>query len=49
MGPLLSAETDPVPWTDIPGVQILGAVLGILLLWAAIRAMFGGRGGKGRR
>jgi hypothetical protein len=27
-------------WTDIPGVRIVGAVLGILLLIAAIRAMF---------
>jgi hypothetical protein len=27
-------------WTDIPGVRILGAVLGILLVLAAIRAMF---------
>jgi hypothetical protein len=30
-------------WAEIPGVRILGAVLGILLLLAAIRAMFGGR------
>ena len=27
-------------WTDIPGVRILGGVLGILLVLAAIRAMF---------
>ncbi len=27
-------------WTEIPGVRILGAILGILLLFAAIRAMF---------
>jgi hypothetical protein len=31
------------PWTEIPGVRILGAVLGALLLLAAIRAMFRGR------
>jgi hypothetical protein len=31
------------PWTEIPGVRILGAVIGILLLVAAIRAMFRGR------
>ena len=35
---------EPVPWTDIPAVRILGAVVGALLLLAAIRAMFGGRG-----
>lgn len=27
-------------WTEIPAVRILGAVLGVLLLLAAIRAMF---------
>jgi hypothetical protein len=37
---LLAAERD---WTEIPGVRILGAVLGTLLLVAAIRAMFGRR------
>ena len=26
---------------DIPGVVLLGAVLGVLLLWAAIRAVSG--------
>lgn len=26
---------------DIPGVVLVGAVLGVLLLWAAIRAVFG--------
>jgi hypothetical protein len=35
---------EPVSWADIPGVQILGAILGTLLLVAAIRAMFGGKG-----
>ena len=30
-------------WTEIPGVRILGAVIGTLLLLAAIRAMFRGR------
>jgi hypothetical protein len=28
-------------WTEVPGVRIAGAVLGALLLVAAIRAMFG--------
>jgi hypothetical protein len=27
-------------WTEIPAVRIVGAVLGVLLLIAAIRAMF---------
>lgn len=35
----LAAET--VDWHDIPGVRLVGAVLGILLLVAAIRSMFG--------
>ncbi|HET8683711.1 MAG TPA: hypothetical protein VFM54_17860 [Micromonosporaceae bacterium] len=34
---------EPRPWTDIPGVRLVGAVLGALLLLAAIRAMFGPR------
>jgi hypothetical protein len=36
-----AAETS---WYDIPGVRLVGAVLGTLLLVAAIRSMFG----KGR-
>lgn len=28
------------PWTEIPGVRILGAVIGTLLLIAAIRVLF---------
>jgi hypothetical protein len=27
-------------WSEIPAVRIVGAILGILLLFAAIRAMF---------
>jgi hypothetical protein len=34
---------DSVSWYDVPGVRLLGAVLGTLLLVAAIRAMFGRR------
>lgn len=40
---LLAAEE--VSWHDIPGVRLLGGVLGILLLLAAIRSMFG-KGGR---
>lgn len=36
---LLAAED--VSWHDIPGVRILGAVIGALLLIAALRSMFG--------
>lgn len=30
-------------WHDIPGVRILGAVIGTLLIIAALRSMFGRR------
>ncbi|GAB3141206.1 hypothetical protein GCM10027290_13430 [Micromonospora sonneratiae] len=40
---LLAAEE--VDWHEIPGVRLLGAVLGTLFLIAAIRSMFG-RGGR---
>jgi hypothetical protein len=40
---LLAAEE--IPWHEIPGVKLVGAVLGILLLGAAIRSMFG-KGGR---
>jgi hypothetical protein len=39
----LPLAADPVSWYDVPGVRILGAVLGTLLLVAAVRSMFGGR------
>jgi hypothetical protein len=32
---------EPRPWSDIPGVQIIGVIVGLVILWAAIRAMFG--------
>jgi hypothetical protein len=35
-----AAEGD---WQDVPGVRVIGAILGILLIVAAIRAMFGRR------
>ncbi|MGI5215370.1 hypothetical protein [Plantactinospora sp. CA-290183] len=34
---------DQGDWSEIPGVRLLGAVLGAALLIAALRAMFGGR------
>jgi hypothetical protein len=36
--------TVPASVADVPGVRLLGVVLGILLVLAAIRAMFGRRG-----
>jgi hypothetical protein len=42
---LTGLAAEEVPWTEIPAVRLLGAVLGAALLIAAIRAMFG----KGRR
>lgn len=33
---------------SLPGVKLTGVVLGLLLMFAAIRAMFG-KGGKGKR
>jgi hypothetical protein len=36
-------DMDEVSWYDVPAVQILGAVLGTLLLVAAVRSMFGKR------
>jgi hypothetical protein len=37
---LLAADQ---PWTEIPGVRLVGAVIGTILLIAAIRFMFRGR------
>ncbi|MFK3984163.1 hypothetical protein ACI2K4_27800 [Micromonospora sp. NPDC050397] len=44
MGQIPFAAED-TSWYDVPGVRLLGAVLGTLLLIAAIRSMFG-RGGR---
>lgn len=49
MGPLVHTAAavgraaEEVSWHDIPGVRVLGAILGTLLLIAALRSMFGGR------
>ncbi|WP_158624145.1 hypothetical protein [Micromonospora sp. HM5-17] len=39
---LLAAED--TAWSDIPGVRLVGAILGTVLLVAALRAMFGKSG-----
>ncbi|MEQ4301872.1 hypothetical protein ABNF97_10860 [Plantactinospora sp. B6F1] len=38
---LLAAQE--TSWFDIPGVRIVGAILGTVLLLAALRSMFGRR------
>nr|MDT0656569.1 hypothetical protein [Micromonospora sp. DSM 115978] len=43
--PSLLRAAEDTAWQDIPGVRIVGAVLGALLLLAAIRSMFG-KGGR---
>jgi hypothetical protein len=30
-------------WFDIPGVQVVGGIIGVLLLLVAVRSMFGRR------
>lgn len=40
MAPIVTFAAEQTSWHDIPGVQVVGAVLGILLLIAALRAMF---------
>jgi hypothetical protein len=32
------------PWEDIPGAVLVGVAVGVVLLVAAIRAMFGKKG-----
>jgi hypothetical protein len=39
----LLAGDSPRPWEDIPGVVLIGIVIGVVFLIAAIRAMFGKR------
>lgn len=34
------AQAAPRPWTDIPGVALVGGAVGIAIVIAAIRAMF---------
>jgi hypothetical protein len=45
MEAILAADRN---WADIPGVGVVGGILGILLIVAAIRYMFkgGNKGGK---
>jgi hypothetical protein len=38
---LLAAEERP--WADIPGAVLVGVAIGVVLLIAAVRAMFGKR------
>jgi hypothetical protein len=36
---LFVAPDDPRPWNEIPGVSIVGIVIGLVVIWAAIRYM----------
>ena len=36
---LLVVADDPRPWNEIPGVSIVGIVIGLVIIWAAIRYM----------
>ena len=36
----LLAAAEPRPWNEIPGAVLTGVVIGVVLLIAAIRAMF---------
>jgi hypothetical protein len=36
---LFAAADDPRPWNEIPGVALVGIVIGLIILWAAIRYM----------
>ena len=40
---LFAAPDDPRSWEDIPGVGLIGGIIGVVLLIAAIR-MFIGKG-----
>jgi hypothetical protein len=42
---LLIVAAEPVNWSDVAAVRLLGAVGGALLLILAIRSLFG-RGGR---
>ena len=37
---VLAAEDSPRAWEDIPGVVLVGIVVGVIFLWIAIRSMF---------
>jgi hypothetical protein len=34
-----SVPDDPRPWEAIPGVGLVGIVIGLVIVWAAIRYM----------
>lgn len=41
----MSWASEDIPWSEIPGVRLVGVLLGGLLLLVAIRSMFG-KGGR---
>ena len=40
MQPLVRAAEESRDWADIPGVWVIGGVIGVVLLWYAIRRLF---------
>ena len=38
--PLTPAPDDPRSWDEIPFVSLVGIVLGLIIVWGAIRFMF---------
>jgi hypothetical protein len=36
---LLVAPDDPRSWSEIPGVALVGIVIGLVVIWGAIRYM----------
>jgi len=37
---LFAVPDDPRSWNEIPGVALVGLVIGLVVIWAAIRYMF---------
>jgi hypothetical protein len=37
---LYAAPDDPRPWDEIPFVPLVGIVIGLIVVWGAIRYMF---------
>jgi hypothetical protein len=34
---LIALVNDPRPWNEIPGVSVVGIVIGVVVIWGAIR------------
>lgn len=40
VGVFFAAPDDPRPWDEIPFVPLVGIVIGLIIVWGAIRYMF---------